>query len=471
LSALALAGCNLAPVYEKPKAPIPTVYKEVSGDWQPARPADTLPRGAWWKIYGDAQLDGLEGQVDSGNATLAEAAAAYDRARSLADEAKSGLFPSIGLNGYLTTDKQSARRPMRGTERPTYYGANALGASANYEIDLWGRVHNAVRAGKAQEQASAADLEAVRLMLHAELADDYAALRGLDEEAKLLADTVTAYTEAHRLTNNLFLGKIASRIDVTRAETQLHDAQAQVSDINARRALLEHSIATLTGKPPAALTIAPEVVHIAVPKIPLGVPSTLLERRPDIAAAERHVAAANARIGIAKAAFYPDISLGGSAGFQSTNIEVVTLPNDYWSIGPSVSLPLFEGGRLRAQLREARAEFDQATASYRGTVLSAFQEIDDNLALLHWLQDEEEHEQQAATAAQQTLTMSMNLYRNGAASYLDVVTAQTALLIAQRAALALQTRQLQASVGLIRALGGGWSTDDPTFRQTASNTP
>ncbi len=459
LCAAALAGCNLAPDYRVPGTQIPDTYKEAAG-WQPAQPADTLARGSWWEIYGDPSLNELEAQVDTGNPTLAAESAAYERARAFAAEAAAGLYPSIELGGNLSTDKQSANRPLRGAGEPTYYGANTLQGQASYELDLWGRVHNAVQAGRAEAQAGAADLETVRLMLHAELANDYVALRGLDEEAKLLADTLAAYLQAYQLTHNMYEGKIASRIDVTRAETQLDDAQAQVSDIAGRRALLEHAIATLVGKPPAEVTVPPKLVHFDVPNVPIGLPATLLQRRPDVASAERHVAAANARIGIAKAAFFPDISLSGAAGFQSTNINVVNVPNEIWSIGPNMTLPLFEGGLLRARLRESEAALQEVSGRYRATVLLAFREVEDNLVLLRWLDLESRQQQAAALAAQQTLDMSMGLYRNGADSYLDVVTAQTSLLVAQRAALALQTRQLQASVGLIRALGGGWKTDD-----------
>jgi NodT family efflux transporter outer membrane factor (OMF) lipoprotein len=466
--ALAFAGCNLAPPYRVPTTDVPVAYKE-AGDWQPAAPADTIRRGPWWEIYGDRQLNDLEAQVDKGNPTLAAAEAAYEQARSFAAEAAAGYYPHIETDGQLSTDKQSANRPLRGAGEPTYYGANFLGAQASYELDLWGRVRNSVAAGRDEAQASAADLENVRLMLHSELAEDYVAMRGMDEEAKLLSDTVGTYTRAHQLTQNLFQGKIASLMDVTRAETQLQDAQAQVSDIVARRALYEHAIATLIGKPPSQLVVAPSVVQIAVPNVPAGIPSTLLQRRPDIASAERRVAASNQLIGIAKAAFFPTISLTGTAGYQGTNIDLLQLPNHYWSIGPGMSLPLFEGGLLRAKLRAARAAFEEASGDYRATVLKAFREIEDNLVLLHWLEKEAQQEQAAAKAAQQTLDMSMSLYQNGADSYLDVVTAQTSALVAQREVLALQTRRIQASIGLVRALGGGWSVDQlPGAARTAS---
>jgi NodT family efflux transporter outer membrane factor (OMF) lipoprotein len=393
------------------------------------------------------------------NPTLSGAAASYQRALDIATEANSGLFPTIGVNGQLSTNKQSANRPLRGGGEPTYYGANLIGGQASYELDFWGRVRNAVAAGRDNAQASAADLEGVRLMLHADLAQNYVALRGMDQEAKLLSDTVDAYSRALDLTRALFEGKLASLMDVKRATNQLEDAKAQVSDVSARRALYEHAIATLIGEAPAQFALAPNQSPVAVPSIPVGVPATLIQRRPDIAAAERRVAAANHAIGIARAAFFPTISLSGSAGFQATNLHLLEVPNQEWSIGPSISLPIFEGGLLHARVREAHAAFDAAADNYRATVLQGFREIEDDLAQVRWLQTESAQERAAADAAQQTLDMSMSLYKNGATSYLDVVTAQTSTLQAQRAALGLDVRQLQASIGLVRALGGGWSSD------------
>ena len=459
LGAAGVTACNLAPVYTVPAVTTPVTYKEV-GDWQPAQPADAISRGAWWGVYHDATLDSLEAQVDAANPTLRAAAAAYEQARSFEAEAEAGLFPRLDVGGSLSTNKQSANRPLRGGGEPTYYGANTLDGTASYEVDLWGRVRDAVAAARAQTEAGAADLESVRLMLHAELATNYVGLRGLDEQAKLLADTVSTYNEAYDLTKALFEGKIASPIDVTRARTQLHDAKAQLSDIAGRRALLEHAIAALVGKSAAEVTVAPQPIHFTVPNVPVGIPSTLLQRRPDIASAERRAAALNQLVGIARSAFFPSISLTGTAGFQNTSLNLLTLPETIWSVGPSMSLPLFEGGLLRAKLRAAKAAFDESSEHYRATVLDAFREVEDNLSMLHWLDDQGRQEDEAAHAAQETVDMSMTLYRNGASSYLDVVTAQTSALEAQRAVLALQTRRVQASIGLIRALGGGWSTAD-----------
>jgi NodT family efflux transporter outer membrane factor (OMF) lipoprotein len=456
LLALSVAACDMAPEYHVPTVEMPTAYKE-TGPWQPAQPADALPRGPWWQAYHDDVLDKLESAVDTANPDLAAASAAYDRAQAFAAEAEAGFYPNIGFGGSLSANRQSDHRPLRSKGQPAYYGADTLGIQASYEVDLWGRVKNLVAAGEAQADASAADLESVRLSLHAELANDYVSLHGLDLEAQLLRDTVTAYAKALKLTQTLFAGKVASAIDVARAQTQLANAQAQVSDVTARRALLEHAIASLMGKPASSFSIAPAPREIALPDVPLGLPSTLLQRRPDIAAAERRVAATNKLIGVAEAAFYPSLTLNAGFGTQDTALNLLDMPNRFWSLGPSLTLPIFEGGLLDAKLAEAKANFDINGQYYRATVLNAFQEIEDNLALLHWLQQEAKDEATASASAQRTLELSLNLYRDGIDSYLEVVTAQTDVLNAQRAVLSLRTRQLQANIGLIRALGGGWS--------------
>jgi len=456
---LALSACNFAPPYKPPTIVIPASYKE-AGPWQPAQPADALPRGPWWELYGNPELTSLEEQINVANPTLAATVAIYDQARAYAAEAESGLFPQVGLNGSLSTNKQSARRPLRSKGQPTYFGANTLGVSAGYEIDVWGRVRNLAAAGKARAQASAADLEAVRLSLQSDLANDYVAVRGLDEQIKLLNDTVGAYAQALDLVQRRFQGDIASGVDVAQAETQLDTAKAQISDFTARRAQLEHAIATLVGQPAPAFSLTPSVTPIALPDLPAGVPSTLLQRRPDIAEAERNVLAANQLIGVAEAAFYPTFSFGAGGGFQSTSLNLLSLPETFWSVGPAVSLPLFDAGLRRAELAGTKAAFEEAAADYRATVLDAFQDVEDDLALLHWLGQSAKDEDAAVAAAQRTLDLAMTLYRDGAENYLQVVTAQTAALTAEQAALDLRTRRLQASLGLIRALGGGWSTQD-----------
>ena len=453
---LALGACDLAPPYHPPVMAIPASFKE-AGPWRQARPLDGQPRGAWWAEFADRTLDSLEAQVDAANPDLAAAEAGYAQARALAAQAEAGLVPWVSGGGSLSANKQSADRPLRSASQPTYYGTNTIYLQASYELDLWGRVRNLVASGKAQAQAGAATLESVRLILHAELASDYILLRGLDAEIKLLADTAGAYTRALELTRNRAEGLIASGLDVARAETQLDTAQAQQSDAIARRAVLEHAIARLVGQAASTFSLPQNVTPIALPDIPPGLPSALLLRRPDIAAAERHAAAANALIGVAEAAFYPTLTIGLGGGIQDTRLNLLSLPNSFWSVGPAISLPIFNGGFLRAREAGAKAQFDAAAAEYKGTVLDAFQEVEDNLARLHWLAQEAREEDAAVAAAQKELDLSMNLYRDGAVSYLEVVTAQTAALDAQRAALDLRTRRLSASIGLIRALGGGWS--------------
>ena len=297
-----------------------------TGPWQPAQPADAAPRGPWWEAYRDPELNRLEAQVDVANQTLAATVAVYDQARAFAQEAEAGLYPTVGVGGTITTNKQSTRRPLRSANQPNYYGANTIGAQANYEVDVWGRVRDFVAAGKASAQASAADLELLRLSLHAELANDYVTLRGLDEQIRLLNDTVTAYRRALTLVQNRFRGDIASGVDVAQAETQLASAKAQISDVMSRRQLLEHAIATLIGQPAPTFSLAELAVPIPQPNVPAGLPSTLLQRRPDVAAAERQAASANQMVGVARAAFYPSFSLSASGGLQSTGVNLFSLP-------------------------------------------------------------------------------------------------------------------------------------------------
>ena len=468
--ASSLTACSLAPKYHPPLVSVPASYKEI-GPWKPAQPSDTLPRSAWWQLFQDNTLNALEPKIDTANPDLAAAVARYDQSRDFAREAVAGYYPQVSVGAAFTTNKQSTRRPLRvvgGTPSPNYYGANELFAQASYEVDVWGKIRNQVAAGKALAQASAADLATTRLSLEGQLASDYFMLRYMDADAKLLTDTVAAYQKALDLTTLLFKGKIAASLDVTRAQTQLSLAKAQVSDIAGRRALLEHAIATLVGEPAASFSLPAEITPFVLPDIPAGIPSTLLQRRPDIASAERNVKAANADIGVARAAFYPSISLGARVGFESTNANLLNLPYSFWSIGPDISMPVFTGGFLKAQEAAAFGRFREVSALYRSTVLTAFQQVDDNIALLHWLGQESVDEDAGVKAAQETLDSALTLYREGASSYLEVVTAQTALLQAQQGALDIQMRRITSDVGLIQALGGGWNVADLPSNSDAS---
>ena len=454
--AIAASGCSLAPAYTPLTLATPPAYKE-TGPWTPASPDDVAPRGDWWTIYGDQTLNGLEQRIETSNPTLAVALARWDEARALAAQARAAQFPQVNASGELTNNEQSAHRPLR-VGGPDNYQDNIVGGSASYELDLWGRVRNLVAQGRAQAQASGADAASVRLSLEAQLADAYLGLRGLDAQEKVLADAVAAFTRALTLTTDLHDGGAVAGLDVGRAETQLESARAQQIDVAAQRALLEHEIAALIGEPASSFSLPPDAVLPQPPRTPVAAPSLLLQRRPDIAAAERRAAAANAGIGVARAAFFPSITLLGAAGFENSGgTNLLTAASSWWSLGPSVSLPLFDGGRRRANLRQAWDQFDEAGATYRATVLAAFQEVEDNLALCNRLADEARAESAAVEAARRTESLATIQYQMGAVTYLDVVTAQTADLDAQRADLMIATRRLQASVDLLRAMGGGWT--------------
>jgi len=460
LLALAFAGgCTLAPPYRPPVVAAPERFGDV--EWTPAQPAETLPRGPWWDRYADAALAELEDRLESASPDLAAAFARYAGARALSVEAKAGLFPTVGLGAYASRDRQSDNRPLRSASQPAAYRDDLAGGSAAYELDLWGRARNVASAARFAAEASAADLATVRLSLEAELATDYLALRGIDVELALLRDTAGAYRRALDMTESRHEGGIASGLDVARAEAQLSGALAQVTDLTARRALLEHALARLVGVAPADFHLAATAALPPVPDIPLGLPSTLVERRPDVAAAERRTAAANAGIGVARAAFFPKVTLNATGGFESTaSSGWLTAPNRFWAVGPAAALTLFDAGARRAEVARAKGAFDEAAARYRGTVLSAFQDVADELALVNLLRAESVQQTAAATAARQALNLATNRYTEGAVSYLEVVVAQTAALETERAEIGLEVRELTASVGLVRGLGGGWSRAD-----------
>lgn len=454
--AAALTGCNLAPHATMPVVSVPVAYTEAAS-WHLARPADRIDESSWWTLYGDPELDRLEGRMDTQSPTLAAALASFGRARAFATQAEAGVFPHLSIGGQVQTDRQSNRRPRRGRGQPNQYLNNDVDVEAVYELDLWGRIANLVRSGRAAAEASAADLATARLSLHAELADDYIMLRGLDMQADVLVRTVASYRAALELTERRFAGKIASMLDVSRAQTQFDDASAQVADVGARRAVMQHAIATLVGLTPEQLSIPPGTAALHMPVIEAGLPSSLLQRRPDIASAESQMTAANASIGVARAAFYPTVSLDLVYGLMASSFNIFSLPDSFWALGPGLTLPLFEGGLRRAEESAAVEAYKLAVANYRGTVLTAFQEVEDSLAQIEFLGREARDEEAAAAAAQKTEQVSGELYKDGATSYLEVVTAQTAALQAERAVADLLARRLEASVALIRALGGGWT--------------
>ncbi len=455
----ALSACSFAPVYHAPAASLPASFKEAGG-WQTAKPADRIERDGWWKVFRDPTLDRLEVRVAAANPDVAAAVARHDQAGALFDQARSGLLPTLGLGAQISSNRASNTRPLRGATQPDIYGDNTLDAGFAYDLDLWGKVRNEVAAGRATSQASADDLASLRLSLQSSLASAYFQLRGLDQQQKLLAETIDTYQRALKLTMSRHAGGIASDLDVSRAQTQLDAARASVEDVRARRALYEHAIATLTGVPASAFSLPPDLATAYLPSIPAGLPATLLQRRPDVAAAERRMATANAQIGVARAAFFPDLTLGLMGGFQSSGLgHWLTAPNEIWSIGPSLALTLFDGGRRRAITDQAHARLAENGAQYRAVVLQACQQVEDNLALTHHLGDEADREQEALDASERTLQLSMSRYRDGVVSYLDVVTAQTTELNTKISMLELNTRRQLAAVGLIAALGGGWEVD------------
>ena len=459
-AALLLAGCSSAPAYAPPQVEVASAFKE-TGPMTPPGPADAALRGDWWRVYGDQTLDGLEAEAAQANNSLASAVARYDQSRALLAQAGAALVPEVDAVGAVQANRQSKNRPLRlpaGTG-PNNYDNNQLGAAVNYELDLWGRIRNAIAASRDQAQASAADLRGVELSLQAELANDYMALRGADAQLRLLNGTVDAYSRAYDLTRTRHEGGAASVLDEDRAETQLRTAKALIPDLKAQRALYEHAIAVLVGKPASVFSIPATDAAPSPPKTPVTAASSLLQRRADVAAAERRAAAANAQIGVAKAAYFPTLTLGLSAGFQDAGgVNLLQAPNSYWTLGPQMVAPLFDGGRRKAQTRFAEAQFAQAAADYKQTVLGAFQNVEDQLALNNQLADEADETALAVSAAVKTQDLALTRYRLGAADYLEVVTAQTAALVIQQSALQVQTRRLQASVNLVRALGGGWTT-------------
>lgn len=457
---LTLGGCSLAPDYVKPTVgTLPAFYKGAIDPkgWTLAQPDDATARGPWWNVYSDPVLNRLEAQLDAGNADIGVALARLDASRAYLQVIGAQETPQANVQLSPTNDRQSNLRPLRGSGQPNEYDTRTVSFGASYEIDLWGRVRNEVAQGKARNQAAAADLANARLSLQARLADLYIALRGDDVERKILDDSLTAFGEGRKMTQDRMDGGIASGLDVARANALYADAQAQATELGVQRALIEHAIAALIGEPASGFSLPGQKTTLTVPTIPLGVPSTLLERRPDIAAAERRAYAANAGIGVARAALFPTLSLGAALGWQDVGHgDLLAASNQFWSLGPSASLSLLDGGLRRGREAEARAEFAAASSQYRAVVLDAFRQVEDNLSLLQALGREGAQEEAAADAAKDSETLANHRYDEGVISYLEVVTAQASALKAERAAERVRIRQLQASVDLIRATGGGW---------------
>jgi len=450
-------GCNFAPKYSPPVVPAPKAFKETNG-WKMAQPKDDVIRGKWWEMFGDTQLNTYEDQVCISNQNLAAAFANFLAARAIVEEARSQYYPTVSANPSATRSRQSGSVSTSATHgsgsTATLY---SLPLNASWEPDLWGTIRNTVRADIYNAQASAATLENMRLTAQADLAVDYYQLCGQDALKQVLDDTVVAYQKYADLTRTLYQAGIDSDEDVAAAETQLATAQAQASNLGILRAQYEHAIALLLGQTASTFSIAIQTLNSNPPVIPLGLPSKLLERRPDVAAAERTVASANAQIGVARAAFFPTLTLSGSGGFESTSIgNLLSGPSGMWSIGAGLAQTVFDGGLRSATVAQYRAQYESTVANYRQTVLTAFQQVEDNLAALRILSTERQQQNNAVQAARRTLTLSTNRYQLGIDSYLNVIVAQTTLLSNEQTAVNLQVQQMTASVQLVLALGGGW---------------
>jgi NodT family efflux transporter outer membrane factor (OMF) lipoprotein len=466
IGALALAGCTVGPKYQAPtvqtpaafKEPVPQEFKD-SPDWKQGQPSDAVLRAKWWEIFGDQQLNGLEEQVDASNQSLKAAEAKFRQARAMIRFNQASLMPTI------TTQPTVIGQHISAAQSPVVGGGQSsanltLPFDLSYEVDLWGKIHKQVEAAKEEFQATAADLQTVRLSLHSELAYDYFELRSLDSQKKVLDDTVVAYQKALDLTSNRYEGGLSPKSEVAQAETQLETARAQDIDTGVMRAQYQHAIAVLTGQPPETFELSTEPLKLKPPVIPTGVPSELLQRRPDIASAERRVAEANAQIGIARAAFYPSLTISAAGGFQGGSlVNWLIWPSRFWGVGPSLGQTLFDHGRRQATSDAAAASYDATVANYRQTALTAFQEVEDNLAALRVLSNESKTQRDAVEAAEESLALSTNRYKGGLVTYLEVITAQSIALANERSEVDILRRRMDASVLLIKALGGGWNAN------------
>src|SRR5271157_981820 len=464
IALLMFSACTPGPKYAKPAVPTPPAYKELApsaagpqSEWKASQPLDQVIRGKWWEIFNDPQLNSLEERVDVSNQNLKIAAAQFRQARDLIRINRSRLYPTVSSGPDITGEQLSKNAPNPAGKAGQTQGDYVLPFDLSYEVDAWGRIHRTMEAATATAQASAADLETARLSIHAELAADYFALRGLDAQKQLLDSTVVNYQKALDLTTNRYNGGLAAKVEVAQAETQLEATQAQAIDVGVQRAQFEHAIAALVGQPASTFAIPVSPLTAPPPKIPVGVPSDLLQRRPDIAAAERRMAAANAQIGVAKTAFYPTLTLSAAAGLEGSSItNWFAWPSHFFAVGPMLAETLFEAGRRRAYTDQAWATYDANVAAYRQNVLTAFQEVEDNLSGLRILDEESAKQSQAVQSAEHSLALSTNRYKGGLVTYLEVITAQSTALGNERTAVDLLTRRMNSTVLLIKALGGEW---------------
>jgi len=460
MAVLQFCGCTVGPKYQRPAAPVPPAYKEV-GNWKQAQPNEQSLGGNWWEIFQDPQLNALEAQVSVSNQNLKAAEAQYTQARAVVRYNRAAYFPTIDGGATATRNRISNHRPASVVANGITYNDFQIPLQLSYEVDVWGRVRRTVESYREQAQASGADLATVNLSMHAQLALDYFQARTLDAEEQLLNSTVNQYEQALALIQSRFAGGIASDLEVQQAETQLETTRAQAIDVGVARAQYEHAVAILIGKPPADFSLPALPLTATPPPIPAGLPSELLERRPDIAAAERRMASANAQIGVAKAAYYPTISLGVTGGFESGVITtLISGPSILWSAGGSAVMPLFDAGRRRANVDQAIAAYDQTVANYRETVLTGFQQVEDNVAALRILENEARVQERAVVAAQKYLELAITRYKGGVTSYLEVTTAQSAALTDELAAVNILGRRMVDAVTLVQALGGGWNSSE-----------
>ncbi|KVZ88646.1 efflux transporter outer membrane subunit [Burkholderia ubonensis] len=463
-TAVLLAGCAVGPDYHRPDTPMPAAFKEAPAGWKVAQPADGADRGAWWRVYGDPQLDALIGKLNASNQTIAQSAAAYRQARALVAEARAAYFPTVGLTASGSRSR-SPRASLSSGSSSSFGGGSSgsignsysVGLDASWEPDLWGKVSRTVGAQRAGEAAAAADLANARLSQQATLAQTYFQLRTADTLQMLLDDTVASYARSLQLTQNRYAQGVAARADVIQAQTQLQSAQAAAIDNGVARAQYEHAIATLIGEPASTFSLPPLPLTAEPPVTPVGVPSALLERRPDIAAAERRAAAANEQIGVAISAFFPTLTLSAQGGVQSSVwSNLFTLPARFWTVGPQLAATLFDAGLRAAQTEAARATYDQDVAAYRLSVLTAFQDVEDNLASQRILAQEIDVQRQAVDSAEHALAIVTNQYKAGTVDYLNVLTAQTTAFSAHQKLATIAGQRMVSSVGLVKALGGGW---------------